>query len=236
MICELNQDKLFALVNHQINNFWPLDRIAEGYMRSMEVALKRIEQNFIKRSSRAFQRNGEAVFNIRHSVQYSIFLYTFANQLYLDGNENAATTVYYLNKIMHSVDWFYEINMPEHFGAEHPLSSVVGRAKIGDYLFLYQGTTIGGNRRKEVISYPIIGEHVLMYSNSKILGESNVGNNVILAANSYVLNEEIPDNSIVFGQSPDLCIKRREEKEILERMQSIWIMGGGGKNIVDNIF
>jgi len=124
---------------------------------------------------------------------------------------------------MNSVDWFYSIKMPDHFGAEHPLGSVVGRAQIGDYLFLYQGTSIGGNRKKGIIYYPIIGHHVLMYSNSKVLGKSKIGNNVIFSSNSYVIDKDVPDNSIIFGSSPDLVIKTMTENEIRHRMNQIWI-------------
>ena len=115
---------------------------------------------------------------------------------------------------MHSVDWFYAVKLPEYFWAEHPLGSIVGRAEIGDYLFLYQGTTIGGNWKDGQLYYPVTGHHVLMYSDSKILGNSVVGNYVIISANTYVLDSIIPDNSIVFGQSPNLVFKQRTADEM----------------------
>lgn len=224
MNCKLNKEELFDLVNHQINVFWPLNQININYRGSLEIALKRLEKNFLKRNSNIFQYNGEAIFDIRHSVQYCIFLYLYANQLFLDGNINEANTVYYLNKIMNSVDWFYEVNMPEYFGAEHPLSSVVGRAEIDDFLFLYQGTTIGGNWKDNKLYYPVVGKYVSMYSDSKILGDSIVGDYVIVAANTYILNEKIPNGCIVFGQSPNLIIKKKKESEILDMIKHIWIL------------
>ena len=45
---------------------------------------------------------------------------------------------------MNSVDLFYAIELPQKFGAEHPLGSVMGRAKYGDGFFFYQGCTVGG--------------------------------------------------------------------------------------------
>lgn len=107
-------------------------------------------------------------------------------------------------------------------GGEHPLGSVIGRAKLGDYLFVYQGTTIGGNLKNGKLYYPVIGKYVLMYSNSKILGNSHVGNNVILAADACVLNDDVPENCIVFGKSPNLVIKRKDKNEIIQKMSHIW--------------
>ncbi len=49
----------------------------------------------------------------------------------------------------------------------------------------------------------------MMYSNSKVLGRSHIGDYVTLSANAYVINEDIPDNCMVFGQSPNLIIKKR---------------------------
>ena len=132
------------------------------------------------------------------TAEYSIFLYYLSNNLYKEKKEEAASYVYYLNKVMHSVDWFYAIDLPEYFGAEHPLGCILRRAKYGDYFFVYQGVTIGGNRHGGVLSYPTIG------------------NNVTLYANTYIKDELIPDNCIVFGQSPNLTIKSKKKEDMLK--------------------
>lgn len=132
-------------------------------------------------------------------------------------------SIYYLNKIMHSCDWFYAISLPEVFFAEHPLGSVLGKADYGNQFFFYQGCTVGGNRDKAgKLYYPVIGENVLMYSNSSILGDAVIGNNVIISAGTIIVGENIPDNSIVFGRSPNLIIKKRNEKEIQDRQKHLW--------------
>lgn len=102
------------------------------------------------------------------------------------------------------------------------MSSVVGQEVINDYLFLYQGTTIGGSYKNNKLYYPIIGNYVLMYPDSKVLCDSIVRNNVVFSANEYCLNEIIPDNCIVFGQSFNLIIKRKTKNEILSIMARIW--------------
>lgn len=121
-----------------------------------------------------------------------------------------ASKIYYLNKIMNCVDLFYEIELPEKFGAEHPVGSVMGRATYGNDFFFYQGCTVGiTNNLDGSYNYPIIGENVCMYPNSCILGKCKIGNNVNIGVGAIIKNEDIPDNSTVFGQSPNLIIKKK---------------------------
>ncbi len=54
---------------------------------------------------------------------------------------------------MHSVDWFYAVDLPVHFLCEHPLGSVLGKASYGDYFLIYQGTTVGGSIKGDIIYY-----------------------------------------------------------------------------------
>lgn len=140
-------------------------------------------------------------------------------------DKQAADLVYYLNKIMHSVDWYHEIELPDYFIAEHPLGSVLGRAKYSNYLLIYQGTTIGGSYKGKRLYYPELGENVILYSGSSIIGKSHIGHDVIISANSCVKNEDIPPCSIVFGSSPNLTIKTKSREEIRE-MNITWEWGG----------
>ena len=77
-------------------------------------------------------------------------------------------------------------------------------------------------RRGKKGKYPEIGKHVVMYSNSKILGESKIGNNVIISANTYIKDEIIPSNCLVFGNSPNLIIKEKNENDIEKMCSHIW--------------
>ena len=73
-----------------------------------------------------------------HSVMNMIFLYYLSNELYKRNQcPGLCDKIYYLNKIMHSVDLFYAIELPQYFGAEHPLGAVMGRAKYSDGFFFY---------------------------------------------------------------------------------------------------
>lgn len=147
--------------------------------------------------------------NAFNGVMYCNFLYQLSRGVYRGGNTELADKLYSLNRMLHGVELFYEISLPAHWSCEHPLGAVMGRAQYGDYFFFYQGCTVGGSRHQGRLSYPTIGSHVMMYSNSKVLGRSHIGDYVTLSANAYVINEDIPDNCMVFGQSPNLIIKKR---------------------------
>lgn len=147
-------------------------------------------------------------FNPFHSCQYTIFLYEYARIVAAQAKAGLlADKLYYLNKMMNSVDLYHQINLPEVWGCEHPLGSVMGRATFGNNFYFYQGCTVGGDHN----AYPVIGENVRMFANSTILGESHIGNNVWIGAGALVKNADVPSNSLVFGQSPDLIIKPRKD-------------------------
>lgn len=205
-------------VEQQIWNYLCYELDAEPYL---EEAIKRTS-NCMKKNMSKYAvdlADDKIPFSVFNSVQYCIFLYHMSRVAFeMDGNGCNAEKFYYLNKIMNAVDIFYEVELPTVWNVEHPLGSVMGRAKYSDYFFFYQGCTVGGNRR----SYPQIGKYVVMYSNSKVLGDAKIGDNVIISANTYIKDENIPDNSIVFGQSPNLIIKNKDEKYIREIYRHIW--------------
>ena len=214
------EEKIYKLVIHQLENWWT-DFNKEVIHSAIKEAIKAMDDNYKKMTSRRYCTEG-AIFDPTFSVTWNIFLYRLSRILYLKGNVHEADCVYYLNKIMHSNDWFYQVDLPKHFGAEHPLGSVLGKAKYSDYLFVYQGTTIGGNRTSGDLFYPTIGTNVVLYANATVLGKTVLGDNVIIAANSYLINENIPSNCIVYGKTPDIVIRKRTEEEIKEMTKHIW--------------
>ncbi len=146
--------------------------------------------------------------NLYNSVMNCIFLYWLSRELFQEDRRGLADKVYYLNKMLNSAELFYEVELPCIWSCEHPLGSVMGKAHYGDYFFFYQGCTVGGNiRRDGSIVYPVIGDHVKMFSNSKVLGSSRIGNYTIISANCYIKDQDVPDGTIVFGQSPHLIFK-----------------------------
>jgi len=187
-------DLIENILFHQLNSFWPTsdkDIIISCIPDTLEI----IKQNFELVINKRFNINNEVFFSPFNTVQWMIFLYRLSRCIFLKfGNVLAADQIYYLNKILHGIDWFYSIDLPIHFCCEHPLGSVLGKAKYSDFLFVYQGTTVGGNIKKEKIYYPKIGKNVVLFANSSILGNSIIGDNVIISAGCQVINENVQSN------------------------------------------
>lgn len=217
-----------TLLLHQLHNHW-VDVDEKVIEDALPETIKSLTECFTNLPNRRFFDSGKVMFSPYMSVQWMLFLYRLSHMIFLTGGGNTpkeADQCYYLNKIMHANDWFYAVDLPTHFLCEHPLGSVLGRAKYGEYLFVYQGTTVGGNRSKGKLNYPTLGDNVTMFANSTIIGDSHIGNNVIISADTYIINDTIPDNCIVFGKSPNLIIKTRSEGEIKSYTSHIWGWGG----------
>lgn len=210
----LPKEDVYPLVKKQISNFFPslTDEEDQWLKTSVKKAMETSVNNFSKSDNKYFSRivDGEKVvrFNPYHSIQWMTFLYYLSHDLYKNSS-SLCDKVYYLNKIMNSVDLFYAIELPELLSAEHPLGSVMGRARYSDGFFFYQGCTVGGTRDKEGnLYYPELEENVKMYANSSILGRCHIGRNAQIGAGALVKNQDVPSDSIVFGQSPNLIIKK----------------------------
>lgn len=217
MILAIKKNQLLSLLTTQLNFFLIEEKEKNELVDNLDEAIARLEECFKNSSNKYYSREiegkREGFFNPFHSVQYMIFLYILANTIHMKGSKTLiCDKLYYLNKMLNSVDIYYQVNLPEHFGAEHPVGTVIGRGQIGDYFYFYQNVTLGGVIKDGKEVYPKLGCHVEMYSNSSVLGDCNIGNNVIIGAGAIVKNQDVPDNSIVFGQSPNIVIKPNKNK------------------------
>ena len=76
---------------------------------------------------------------------------------------------------------------------------VVGEtAEIGDDVLLYQGVTLGGTGKEKGKRHPTLGNHVVVGSGAKVLGNIVIGNYVKVGAGSVVV-KPVPDHSTVVG-------------------------------------
>jgi serine O-acetyltransferase len=155
----------------------------------------------VARSSRqvalaSYTTDGEPKFSHLHSDQYASFLAFLAAELSRAGHGDLATRVYLLNKALHGLDIYHEVALPEIFLLVHPVGTVIGRARLGNFLCIYQNCSIGGNPKAKVIDYPTFGEGVLMFAKSAVIGRSTVGSRVVLGADSLILNSDVPDDSM----------------------------------------
>lgn len=69
---------------------------------------------------------------------------------------------------------------------------------IGDDVVIFNGVTLGAERRGNRAGSPIIGNNVYLGPNSAIVGHVHIGNDVLIAPNSFI-NFDVPDHSVVLG-------------------------------------
>ena len=85
------------------------------------------------------------------------------------------------------------------FFIDHGMGVVIGEtAEIGDYVTLFQGVTLGGTGKDKGKRHPTLGNHVVVGSGAKVLGNIRIGDSVKIGANSVVLRS-VPSNSTVTG-------------------------------------
>lgn len=222
MICRFSKIFVINMLVKQLTSFYELTTEEQDVLNEYyDIVLSKLDYNFSHNDNKYYRKecgeNYEAYFDALHSCQWLMFLYTMANKLYHDRetvylkqNESdirvLCDKIYGLSKIMSGADIYYEVDLPCVWKCDHPVGSVIGRAQYGVNFEFSQGCTVGNNHD----IYPIFGDNVTMFSNSKVLGACNVGNNVLISANTYILDEDIPQNCVVFGQSPNLIIKKRK--------------------------
>jgi serine O-acetyltransferase len=205
-------DGLANLVTLQLSNNFGLndgsDR--EKLTEAIDFAVARVETCFDRIANKYYSdADGCTTFDPFHSCQYTTFLYYLSRRLgEQHPGDQLAAKVYYLNKMLNGCDLFHAIELPDVFFMEHPVASVMGRAKYSNYFAFQQGCTVGGNRDEfGILHYPVLGEYVWMFANATVIGRSRIGDNVFFAAGAFVKDAHVPDNTIVFGQSPNLVLK-----------------------------
>jgi serine O-acetyltransferase len=204
MQTSITRAELLTYVARQTAAFFP-DRTVNGsdFGQAVDHALERLEHCISHIRLRNFF-DGAARFDHRNTDQYAMFLYLLANALHRLERTPLAANVYALNKALHAIDAFYEVELPAIFAFQHPVGTVLGRAAYADYFFVYQRCSVGSSIDGES---PTFGEGVVMYGGSGVIGPVTVGANVWLSINTTVQQGTIPSDSIVFGASPHLVVK-----------------------------
>lgn len=126
-----------------------------------------------------------------------------------------------LTEMAHSetgIDIHPAATIGSHFTIDHGTGVVIGATCIiGDHVKLYQGVTLGarsfpldenGNPIKHIPRHPILGNGVIVYSNSTILGRITIGDNATIGGNVW-LTHDVPAGAVI-RQTP--CAPEQQEK------------------------
>ena len=80
----------------------------------------------------------------------------------------------------------------------HGYSTIIHSTKIGKNFSTYQNVTIGRGKQINERYTPIIGNNVVVYTGSVVVGGITIGDNVTIGAGSIVV-KDIPSNCVVAG-------------------------------------
>ncbi len=123
----------------------------------------------------------------------SVALYRLSSFFYKLKLSVLAKIVWYINRIIFSVDIDYRANLAGGFVLVHGLGTIIGKDVVSNgKLTVYQGVTIGGSGRSKVIEgekeiwQPILGKNVCIYSNAMVLGPVRISDNVKIKAGERI--------------------------------------------------
>ncbi len=99
---------------------------------------------------------------------------------------------------------------------DHGMGVVIGEtAIVGDYALIYQGVTLGGTGKESGKRHPTLGDHVIVGTGAKVLGNIQLGNNARIGAGSVVLRD-VPADCTVVGVPGRIVYRSGERVEPLE--------------------
>jgi len=213
----LDAGGLAAYAASQVNALFPDPDVVEAddLMSAVTVALTRLEHCFSHVDNKYFFDGETAVFSHLHGDQYAMWLYLLGNELFRQGGPpSTCSKLFLLNKSLHGIDAFYEVELPSVFLLVHPLATVLGRGTYSDFFVAYQRCGVGSNNDV----YPTFGKHVTLRPGSAVLGACTVGDHCQIATESLVLDRDLPDHTLYIGGPRTATLKRQDKPYPLWRV------------------
>jgi serine O-acetyltransferase len=200
MKLSLPSEQLHSYLKSLLSNYLPDKAISLTHPDVyFDLALQRVEKCFSNIKKKYYFENGSVVFDHLNCDHMATLLYFYSNTLWREtGEDKLAKRLFYLNKVMHGLDLFYSVKMPDIFLLVHPIGTVLGRAEYSNYFVVYQNCTVGAT----TTVYPKLGQGTVLYSKSSVIGDCALGNNVVIAANALLINTIVPENTVVTGSYP----------------------------------
>jgi serine O-acetyltransferase len=179
-----------------------------------QATYSKIAAIFSRLRGKYFNDSYGPVLRVAHNAQYTIFLYELSRTVFKKGGREQADRIYALLRMVSSVDLYYEVELPDLWGCDHPLGSVIGRGRFAPQstLFFSQNCNIGNSRGVQ----PEIHGNLHMAANAAVLGRTSISGNVYLANGACVVDGGNLSDCLVFGRSPHLTIKPFSKERFAE--------------------
>ena len=130
---------------------------------------------------------------------HAILLHRLAHKLYTMNVPLVPRIISQFSRTLTGIEIHPGAKIGRRFFIDHGMGVVVGEtAEIGDDVLLYQGVTLGGTGKERGKRHPTVGNHVVVGTGAKVLGNIRIGDCVKIGAGSVVVHS-VPDNSTVVG-------------------------------------
>jgi serine O-acetyltransferase len=130
---------------------------------------------------------------------HAILLHRLSHKLYKAGVPLIPRIFSQISRAFTGIEIHPGATIGRRFFIDHGMGVVIGETtEIGDDCLLYQGVTLGGTGKEKGKRHPTLGNHVVIGTGAKVLGNITVGNYVRIGAGSVVL-KPVPDHSTVVG-------------------------------------
>ena len=214
-IQSLNVAQLSQYTARQMNYFFPDKEVKqEEIISHVKKTLERTEYCFSNINVKYYTNGTDVFFNHLNADHYAVFLSYLANIVWNETSDLILSSkIYYLNKSLHGLNLFYEIDLPDIFLLVHPFGAVLGRASYKDYLVVYQKVSIGADKND---IYPVLGKGVVLYGGSALIGDCKIGDNCLVSAGTIIMGENIPDDCVVFKENSKIGYKKTT-KSVMDR-------------------
>ena len=182
-------DFLARFVGHQMQSLYPT--FESGWALDpviMQAALERA--CFCIRHVKASPRGFDHLVSGHHAT----LLHFLSRELAARGAKEDATRVFLVNKALHGIDLFHEIEMPDVFLIGHTVGMVFAKAAYGPRCVFHQGCTVGRNQDDR----PVLEEGVILYPNASVIGACHVRANSVIAPGVQLVNTDTPGDCLVF--------------------------------------
>jgi serine O-acetyltransferase len=130
---------------------------------------------------------------------HAMLLHRLAHQLCRIGAPLLARLLSQVSRFITGIEIHPGATIGRRFFIDHGSGVVIGEtAEIGDDCLIYQGVTLGGTGKEKGKRHPTLGNHVVIGTGAKVLGNIRLGDFVKVGAGSVVIRS-VPDHSTVVG-------------------------------------
>jgi serine O-acetyltransferase len=141
---------------------------------------------------------------------HAILLHRLSHRLYRAGVPLFPRLISQFGRWITGIEIHPGAKIGRRFFIDHGMGVVIGEtAEIGDDVLLYQGVTLGGTGKECGKRHPTVGNHVVVGTGAKVLGNIVIGDGSRIGAGSVVVRP-VPPGSTVVG-IPGKVVRRRAE-------------------------